>query len=326
MKLNGEVDVLGDEELIVGIKKLKKDKNAIILAHYYQIPEIQDLADYVGDSLGLSQKAVNTDASLIVFAGVHFMAETAKILNPDKKVVIPDADAGCSLSDACPTDQFAEFIAQYPDHKIITYINCSAGVKALSDVICTSSNAVQIVDSFPKDQPIIFAPDKNLGKYVASITGRDLVLWEGSCVVHEAFSMEKLLALHRENPKARIIAHPEAEDHILQTACYVGSTAGMLNYVKENSHLEFIIATEAGLLHQMIKDVPDSKLIPAPVFEENSCSCSECAFMKLNTLEKLYYCMKDEHPEVLVPEKIRLKAEVPIKRMLEISSNKKIIQ
>lgn len=319
-----EVPSFQKDDLISEIIRLKRQKDALILAHYYQIPEIQDLADYVGDSLGLSQQAEKTKSRMIVFAGVYFMAETAKILNPGKKVVMPDLDAGCSLADSCPSDQFQDFINHYPDHKVVTYINCSAEIKAMSDIVCTSSNAVKVINSFPEDQPLIFAPDKNLGKYIMTVTGRELVLWEGSCIVHEAFSIDKLLKLHRQHPKARIIAHPESETHILKTACYIGSTAGMLNYVKENPSDEFIVATEAGLLHQMSKEVPGTRLIPAPSFEDNSCACSECGFMKVNSLEKLFLCLVNEKPEVIVPDRIRKKAKIPIDRMLELSSLVKV--
>lgn len=301
------------------IASLKKEKNAVILAHYYQVPEIQDVADYVGDSLGLSQKAAETDADIIVFAGVHFMAETAKILNPDKKVLLPDMKAGCSLADSCPPDKFEKLLAAHPDHVVITYVNCSAEVKALSDIICTSSNAEKIVNSVPPDVPIIFAPDKNLGKYIRSKTGRQMLLWDGACIVHEAFSIEKLLKLFRENPDAVIIAHPESESHILKTAAYVGSTAGMINYVKQHPTKKFIVATEAGILHKMQQEVPEAVLIPAPAEEDNTCACSECAFMKMNTLQKLYDCLLYETPSIEVPEDIRKKALTPIERMLELS-------
>lgn len=301
------------------VLKLKKEKNAVILAHYYQENDIQDIADYVGDSLGLSQKAANVDADIILFAGVHFMAETAKILNPDKKVILPDLNAGCSLADSCPPADFKAFREAHPDHIVITYINCSADIKALSDIVCTSSNALKIVNSVPKETPIIFAPDKNLGAYIMKETGRDMLLWDGACMVHEAFSIEKLLDVHKKHPNAEIIAHPESEAHILQTANYIGSTAGMLKYAKESKSEEFIVATEAGLLHQMQKDVPNKLLIPAPAKEDNTCACSECGYMKLNTMKKLYNCLKFEQPEINVPEGIRVKALLPIQRMLELS-------
>jgi quinolinate synthase len=301
------------------INKLRKEKNAVILAHYYQKSEIQDIADYVGDSLGLSQQAAKTDADIIVFAGVHFMAETAKILSPDKTVVLPDLEAGCSLADSCPADAFEDFVKAHPDHIVITYVNCSAEVKALTDIVCTSSNALKIVESIPKDKPIIFAPDKNLGKYIISQTGRDMLLWNGSCVVHEAFSMEKLIKLHQKHPDFIIIAHPESQEHIIKVATYVGSTAGMIKYVKEHSDKSFIVATEAGILYKMHQEVPNTELIPAPAVEDNTCACSECAFMKVNTMEKLYNCLLNESPKIEVPKDIREKALVPIQRMLALS-------
>ena len=301
------------------ILKLKKEKNAVILAHYYQEPEIQDIADFVGDSLGLSQKAAETDADIIVFAGVHFMAETAKILNPKKKVVLPDLNAGCSLADSCPPDMFERFIEAHPGHTVITYVNCSAEVKALTDIVCTSSNALKIVESIPEDEPIIFAPDRNLGKYIMKQTGREMVLWDGSCVVHEAFSIDKLLQLYKQNPDALIIAHPESETHILNTATYIGSTAGMLNFVKEHPKHKFIVATEVGILHKMKQEVPEAELIPAPAHDDNTCACSECVYMKVNTLQKLYDCLLHESPEIKVPKAIREKALIPIQRMLDLS-------
>lgn len=301
------------------ITKLKKQKNAVILAHYYQVPEIQEVADYVGDSLGLSQKAAETDAEIIVFAGVHFMAETAKILNPNKKVLLPDLMAGCSLADSCPPDAFKKLVDAHPDHTVITYVNCSAEVKALSDIICTSSNAEKIVNSVPKDVPIIFAPDKNLGKYIQKKTGREMLLWDGACIVHEAFSIDKLLKLYKEHPGSKIIAHPESESHILETATYVGSTAGMIDYVKKHPSEKFIVATEAGILHKMQQEVPQAVLIPAPAEEDNTCACSECAFMKMNTLQKLYDCLLNETPQIEISEEIRKKAILPIQRMLELS-------
>ena len=298
---------------------LKKKKKTDILAHYYQEAAIQDVADYVGDSLGLSQEAMNVDADIIVFAGVHFMAETAKILNPTKKVILPDLKAGCSLAESCPPDLFGEFTAAHPDHIVITYVNCSAEVKALSDIVCTSSNAVKIVQSIPKETPIIFAPDKNLGKYINSETGRDMLLWDGSCVVHEAFSLDKLIEVHKLHPDATIIAHPESETHILETASYIGSTAGMIDYVKTNSNTKFIVATEAGILHKMQQEVPHKILIPAPSKDDNTCACSECGYMKMNTLQKLYDCLINETPEIDVLVFIRKKALLPIERMLELS-------
>lgn len=301
------------------ITELKKQKNAVILAHYYQVPEIQEVADYVGDSLGLSQKAAETDAEMIVFAGVHFMAETAKILNPNKKVLLPDLMAGCSLADSCLPDAFRKLVEAHPDHLVITYVNCSAEVKALSDIICTSSNAEKIVNSVPKDVPIIFAPDKNLGKYIQKKTGRKMLLWDGACIVHEAFSMDKLLKLYKEHPGSKIIAHPESESHILETATYIGSTAGMIDYVKKHPAEKFIVATEAGILHKMQQEVPQAVLIPAPAEEDNTCACSECAFMKMNTLQKLYNCLLNETPQIEVSEEIRKKAILPIERMLKLS-------
>ena len=301
------------------ISKLKKEKNAIILAHYYQVAEIQDVADYVGDSLGLSQKAAETDADIIVFAGVHFMAETAKILNPIKTVVLPDLKAGCSLADSCPPEAFKHFVNAHPNHTVITYVNCSAEVKALSDIVCTSSNALKIVESIPKEIPIIFAPDRNLGKYIIQKTGRDMVLWDGSCIVHEAFSIDKLLKMHQKYPDYKIIAHPESEEHILKTATYIGSTAGMIEYVKKYPKEKFIVATEAGILYKMQQEMPHTELIPAPAKEDNTCACSECAFMKVNTLQKLYDCLLNESPQIDVESHIREKALVPIQRMFELS-------
>lgn len=301
------------------IIKLKKEKNAVLLAHYYQRTEIQEIADYVGDSLGLSQEAAKTDADIILFAGVHFMAETAKILNPSKKVILPDANAGCSLAESCPPDLFKKFTDQHPDHLVITYVNCSAEVKALTDIVVTSANAVKIVESIPKETPVIFAPDKNLGKYVMSKTGKDMVLWDGSCVVHEAFSLDKLLELYKEHPDAKIIAHPESETHILAAARYIGSTSGMIDYVKTDSCNKFIVATEFGILHKMQEEVPEKILIPAPAKEDNTCACSECGYMKMNTLQKVYDCLVNESPEITVPEDIIQKALIPIERMLELS-------
>lgn len=305
--------------LVEKIKQLKKEKNAVILAHYYQETEIQDIADYVGDSLGLSQKAAETDVDMIVFAGVHFMAETAKILSPNKKVVLPDVNAGCSLADSCPPDEFKKFIEAHPDHTVITYVNCSAEIKAMTDIVCTSSNALKIVNSIAKDKPIIFAPDKNLGNYIIKESGREMLLWDGSCIVHEAFSIEKLLELHKEHPDSTIIAHPESEAHILQTATYIGSTAGMINYVKQYPEKKFIVATEAGILHKMAQEVPGTILIPAPAEADNTCACSECHFMKMNTLQKLYDCMLNESPQIEISKEIQERALVPITRMLELS-------
>lgn len=301
------------------ILKLKKEKNAVILAHYYQIDEIQEIADFVGDSLALAQQAAKTDADVIVFAGVHFMAETAKILNPDKKVLLPDLLAGCSLADSCPPESFAAFKKQHPNHKVVTYINCSAEIKALSDIVCTSSNAKKIIDSFPEDQPIIFAPDRNLGDYLNKETGREMLLWDGACMVHEAFSMEKLIDLYKEHPDAEIIAHPESEAHLLKVAKYIGSTSGLLNYVKNSDKQKFIVATEAGILYEMMLENPDKTIIPAPAKEDNTCACSECAYMKMNTMKKLYLCLKHELPNIEVESELAKKAIVPINRMLELS-------
>ena len=310
---------VSDTELAEKITQLKKEKNAVILAHYYQVGPIQDVADFVGDSLGLSRKAEETDADIIVFAGVHFMGETAKILNPSKKVVIPDMEAGCSLADSCPADDFAAFKAKHPDHMVISYINCTADIKALTDIICTSSNARQIVESLPKDQKIIFAPDKNLGQYLVKELNRDMVLWDGVCIVHESFDIEKLLALVEKNPDAHIIAHPESAPHILDVAEFVGSTTGLLNYVKNSSEKKFIVATEPGILHEMQRENPDKILLTAPVGDDESCNCSECPYMKLNTMQKLYDCLKNESPEILMEEELRVKALKPIKKMLELS-------
>lgn len=305
-------------DLFEEIERLKKEKNAVLLAHYYQEADIQDVADYIGDSLGLAQFAQKTKADMIVFAGVHFMAETAKILNPDKKVVIPDLKAGCSLSDSAPPELFRKFKEKHPDHIVISYINCSAGIKALSDIICTSSNAQYIVESVPKDQPIIFAPDKNLGAYLVKKTGRDMVLWNGACMVHEMFSLEKIMKLKIRHPKAKLLAHPECEDIILKLADYVGSTTGILKFSQNDAAEEYIVATETGIIHQMQKASPHKTFIPAP--PTNSCACNDCPHMKLNTLEKLYMCMKYELPEITMDEQLRLAAKKPIDRMLEISA------
>ena len=301
------------------ILELKKRKNAVILAHYYQEEAIQEIADFVGDSLELSRKASQVDADIIVFAGVYFMAETAKIVNPNKKVIVPDVKAGCSLADGCPPKEFKTFLEKYPNHTVVTYINCTAEIKTLTDIVCTSSNAKKVIGSIPEDQPIVFAPDKNLGKYLIAETGRNMVLWEGSCIVHEAFSLEKLIDLYKKHPTATIIAHPESETHILKVAHYIGSTSGMLNHVKNSTNDTFIVATEAGILHQMQLDNPTKTLIPAPSKEDNTCACSECAFMKVNTLEKLYQCLQDESPEVLLGNEIIEKALIPIQRMLALN-------
>lgn len=305
-------------DLIKEITLLKREKNAVILAHYYQDAEIQDVADYIGDSLGLAQQAEKTKADIILFAGVHFMAETAKILNPSKKVIIPDLKAGCSLSDSCPPNLFKKFKEAHPDHKVISYINCSAGIKELSDVICTSSNARIIVDSFPLDQKLIFAPDKNLGAYINKVTGREMLLWNGACMVHEIFSVEKLIKLKNAYPDAKIIAHPECEDPILDLADYIGSTTQLLNYTKNESTGTFIVATETGILHQMIKLSPEKKFIPAP--PDNACACNDCPHMKLNTMEKLYLCLKYELPEIIMERSVLENAKRPIQEMLELSA------
>lgn len=304
-------------DLFAAIEELKRELNAVILAHYYQDPDIQDIADYIGDSLGLSQKAAATNADVIVFAGVHFMAETAKILNPNKLVLLPDLEAGCSLADSCPPQEFAAFKADRPNHLVVSYINCTAEIKAMSDIICTSSNAVKIVQQIPGEQPIIFAPDKNLGRYVMEQTGRDLVLWEGACIVHETFSEKKIIELKIEHPKAEIIAHPECEQVVLRHANYIGSTTALLKYSQQSSSEEFIVATEPGIIHQMQKQTPNKHFIPAPA--TNNCACNECPYMRLNTLENLYLAMKNKTPEITIPEQIQVAALRPIQRMLELS-------
>lgn len=305
-------------DLFAEINKLKKEKNAVIFAHYYQDADIQDIADFIGDSLGLSQQAAKTDADIIVFAGVHFMAETAKILCPDKKVLLPDLRAGCSLADSCPADKFSDFKAKHPDHLVISYINCSAEIKALTDIICTSSNAEKIVENLPKEQKIIFAPDKNLGAYIKKKTGRDMILWDGSCMVHEIFSLEKIVKLKNQHPNAKLIAHPECEANLLEFADYIGSTTALLNYATKSEAKEFIVATETGIIHQMEKSNPQKTFIPAP--PNNSCACNDCPHMKLNTLEKLYNCMKYEQPEIKLSTDLIEKAKKPIIRMLELSA------
>lgn len=305
-------------DLFEEIKRLKKEKNAIILAHYYQESEIQDIADYIGDSLGLSQEAAKTDADIIVFAGVHFMAETAKMLSPHKKVLLPDLKAGCSLADSCPPHLFRKFKEKHPDHVVVSYINCTAELKTLTDICCTSSNAVQVIESIPKDKGIIFAPDINLGRYLVKKTGRDMILWNGSCMVHEIFSGEKITKLMLRHPDAKFIAHPECETHILDKADYVGSTSGLLRYTQENEATKFIVATESGILHQMQKASPDKTFIPAP--PNNTCACNECPHMRLNTLEKLYLCMKHELPEIELPEWVIEEGVNSINRMLEVSA------
>lgn len=313
--LDLEVDPARD--IFEDINRLKKEKNAVILAHYYQEPDIQDIADYIGDSLGLAQQAAKTDADIIMFAGVHFMAETAKILNPGKKVLIPDLHAGCSLSDSCPPPVFKAFREAHPDHLVISYINCSAGIKALSDIICTSSNARLIVESLPKDQKIIFAPDKNLGAYINKVTGRDMLLWNGACIVHELFSYEKIAKLKVRHPDAKLIAHPECEEAVLQQADFIGSTTQLLKYTEDSKHRNFIVATETGILHQMQKNSPNKTFIAAP--PDNSCACNDCPHMKLNTLEKVYLALEYELPEITMEESLRLAARKPIDKMLELS-------
>lgn len=305
-------------DLVKEIENLKKEKNAIILGHFYQLPEIQDISDFIGDSLALSQKAASTTADIILFAGVHFMAETAKILSPDKKVLLPDLEAGCSLADSCPADDFAKFKAQYPDHTVITYINTTNEIKALSDIICTSSNAVEIVNSLPKDEKIIFAPDKNLGSYIAKLTGRDMVIWPGACHVHKRFSVERIVKLKEEHPKAKILAHPECENDVLILADHIGSTSAILNFSKTDSSDSYIVATETGILHQMQKANPDKLFLPAPP-DDATCACNDCSYMKLITLTKVYNTLKYEVPEIKVTDEMIDQAVAPIKRMLDIS-------
>ncbi len=303
-------------DLIEEIHRLRKVRKALILAHYYQEPEIQDLADFVGDSLQLSQQAAKTDAEVIAFCGVHFMAETAKILSPGKKVVIPDMDAGCSLADRCPADQFGEWLKQFPDHEVVSYINCSAGVKALSTIICTSSNAVRVVESIPAHKQIVFAPDRHLGRWVMKQTGRDMALWPGFCIVHEQFTAKRVAAMKVRHPDAKLIAHPECEATVSQMADFVGSTAALLNFVAKDPAKAFIVATEAGILHQMKQRRPDAELIPAPA--DSGCNCSLCPYMKLNTIEKLYLALRDLRPEITLDEELRRRALVPVERMLAL--------
>ncbi len=303
-------------DLEAEIRRLKRERNAVILAHYYQDDEIQDLADFVGDSLGLSQQAAKTKADVIAFCGVHFMAETAKILNPDKRVVLPDLDAGCSLADRCPADLFERWLAQYPGHAVVSYINCSVGVKALSDVICTSSNAVRVVESIPKERPIVFAPDRHLGRWVEKQTGRKMVLWQGFCVVHEQFTARRLLGMKAEHPDAEIIAHPECEESVLALADFIGSTSALLDHVRKSPRKTFVVATEMGILHPMRKARPDATLIGAP--PDSGCSCATCPYMRLNTLEKLYFALRDLEPEIVIEEGLRRRALLPIQRMLAL--------
>ncbi len=306
-----------DIDLVEEILKLKKQKNAVILAHYYQMGEIQDIADFIGDSLQLAQQAQQTNADIILFSGVHFMAETAKILNPTKKVLVPDLNAGCSLADSCPAEDFVKFKAKYPNAVVISYINCTAEVKALSDVICTSSNAVKIVESVPKDKSIIFAPDRNLGRYIIKKTGRQMILWNGVCEVHEKFSLQKILQLKVQHPDALLIAHPECEEDVLNYADFIGSTSALLKFVQQNDSKKFIVATETGILHQMQKHCPDKTFIPAP--PNNTCACNECPYMKLNTLEKIYDALKNEQPEIVMSPELIEKAKQPLLKMLELS-------
>ena len=304
-------------DLFEEIERMKREQNAVLLAHYYQEGDIQDIADFIGDSLGLARQAAQTDADTIVFAGVHFMAETAKILCPDKTVLLPDLNAGCSLADSCPPDEFAAFRAAHPDHLVVSYINCSAAIKAQTDIIVTSTNAEHIVRQIPPEQPIIFAPDRNLGRWLIGKTGRDMLLWDGACMVHEIFSEQKLVRLKARHPNALILAHPECETPVLRLADHVGSTSSIRRFARENSATEFIVATEAGILHQMEKDSPEKSFIPAP--PDNGCACNDCPHMKLNTLEKLYLCMKHRAPELVMDEATRLAALRPIERMLEMS-------
>lgn len=318
-----DIEIPEGIDLIAEINRMRKEKNAIILAHYYQIPEIQDIADFLGDSLQLSRAAAETDADMIVFCGVHFMAEAAKILNPTKKVVLPDLKAGCSLADSCTGEGLRAMRAEHPNAIVVSYINCDADVKAESDIIVTSSNAKTILDSLPADQEIIFAPDKNLGRYLNKVTGRNMILWDGSCIVHEAFSLEKIARQLSEHPNAKLIAHPEAEEAVLNASDFIGSTSRLLNFIKTDEAEEFIVATEAGILHEMQKLAPEKKLIPAMTDEDNSCNCSECFFMKRNTIEKIYLCMKYELPEILIDEDLRVRAERSINRMMELSAQVK---
>lgn len=317
---NGFIDenIAEDINLVEEIQRLKREKNAVILGHYYITPELQDISDYLGDSLGLAQKAAETEADIIVFIGVHFMAETAKIISPNKKVILPDLKAGCSLAESAPLEAFKEFKAQYPDHKVINYINCTADLKTETDIVCTSSNAVKIVESFPKDQKLIFGPDKNLGNYLNSITGREMVLWNGACMVHEQYSLEKIVDLMDTHPDAEFIAHPECERPVLLVAKHVGSTTSLLNYVQTSAAKKFIVATESGILHQMKKVCPDKTFIPAPA-NDSTCGCNDCEYMKLNSLKKLYTCLKYELPEVKLSDYVLENGKAPIERMLEIS-------
>lgn len=317
---NGFVDLPIDPKinLVDAINQLKKEKNAVILAHFYQEAEVQDIADFIGDSLGLSQRAAETKGDIILFAGVHFMAETAKMLSPNKSVLIPDLNAGCSLADSCPPDEFEKFVKEHPDHTVITYVNTTAAIKALSDVCCTSTNAVQIVESFPKDKPLIFAPDRNLGNYINRVTGRDMLVWDGACHVHEEFSLERILEIKKENPDAKLISHPECQKPILLVSDFIGSTSALLNFVKKDDSQKYIVATEWGILHQMKKAMPHKQFIPAPP-KDSTCGCNECSYMRLINLKKIYLTLKYELPEVVLEEELRRQAVKPIERMLEIS-------
>ena len=307
------------DEIIKNIEILKKEKNAIILAHYYQDADIQDIADFVGDSLALAQWAAKTTADIIVLCGVHFMGETAKILSPGKRVFIPDMKAGCSLADSCPADEFGKFVNEHPDHTVLSYVYTTAAVKALTDIVVTSTNAKHVVDSLPLDEKIIFGPDKNLGDYINKITGRDMLLWDGVCHVHEQFSLERILEIKKQVPDALILAHPECPKYLLEVADHVGSTSSILKFATTSDNKRFIVATEAGILHQMQKENPDKEFIPAPP-EDSTCACNECFYMKMNTLQKLYLCLKNERPEILIDETTRIKAVKPIEKMLEISA------
>ncbi|MDD4115251.1 MAG: quinolinate synthase NadA [Massilibacteroides sp.] len=312
------VPVPKDMDIKSEINKLRKEKNAVILAHYYQTGDLQDIADFVGDSLALAQWAAKTKADIIVLCGVHFMGETAKIICPEKKVLVPDLNAGCSLADSCPAEEFTAFVKKYPDHTVISYVNTTAAVKAVTDVVVTSTNAKQIVDSFPADAKIIFGPDRNLGNYINSITGRNMILWDGACHVHELFSLEKILALKKEYPEAEVITHPECKQPIIQVSDFVGSTAALLKYTITSDKKQFIVATESGVIHEMKKKSPQKKFIPAPP-NDSTCACNECSFMRLNSMEKLYNCLKYELPEIIVDEEIQKKAIRPIRKMLELS-------
>lgn len=306
------------DELVSEIKRLRREKNAVIMAHYYQIGDIQDIADMVGDSLALAQYAAKTEADIIVLCGVHFMGETAKILSPQKKVLVPDIEAGCSLADSCPADEFERFVKAHPDHTVVSYVNTTAAVKALTDIVVTSTNAKKIIDSLPLDAKIIFAPDRNLGNYINSVTGRNMLLWDGACHVHEQFSVESLVELKKAHPKAKVLAHPECKNVVLMLADFVGSTQALLNYATNSQDTEFLVATESGIIHQMQKQNPNKVFIPVPPVD-STCGCNDCKYMRLNSLEKLYLCLKTEQPEILVDEALRVKAVKPIERMLELS-------